>query len=358
MKKGKGLLRGKFTFGRTSRRAKSGRATPDTDAGGQDDAVGISSTTPAQLVLVNELCERSKCTVQRAIEMLLIADWVVEDAAALQAKLAEADKALELEQAALHEQELDIYVGKFEEAVMIDRKMAEMRRALETETEELQAQKLRDEIERKEAALFPEPEGKEALESDACDAFSKEMIKNGLRHITQSGSDIQIKHHMLPPELDFGSMVDFPEAEPESSTPPTIAPAVTGAGLARSSGTARPPLAGVAEDKGDADPAPDDGKAAAAAATVSGGRRSKSGALTPESARRMTKNSLFPRETVSPFRPAKLNRRRSQSFSNLELLIDLNASDPYSAMPGTGIDLLGGLNMNAAQSMHDLTGIF
>ena len=27
----------------------------------------------AQLVLVNELCERSKCTVQRAIEMLLIA---------------------------------------------------------------------------------------------------------------------------------------------------------------------------------------------------------------------------------------------------------------------------------------------
>jgi len=27
-------------------------------------------------------------------------------------------------------------------------------------------------------------------------------------------------------------------------------------------------------------------------------------------------------------------------------------------MPGAGIDLLGGLNMNAAQSMHDLTGIF
>ena len=30
------------------------------------------------------------------------------------------------------------------------------------------------------------------------------MIKNGLKHTTQSGSDIQIKHDMLPPELDFG----------------------------------------------------------------------------------------------------------------------------------------------------------
>ena len=49
----------------------------------------------------------------------------------------------------------------------------------------------------------------------------------------------------------------------------------------------------------------------------------------PESARR-TKNSPFPRETTSPFRPVKLNRRRSQSHSNLELLIDLNASDVSS----------------------------
>ena len=74
----------------------------------------------------------------------------------------------------------------------------------QTEAEELRAQKLRDEIERKEAELFPEPQEKEALETDACDAFSKEMIKNGLKHTTQSGSHIQIKHDMLPPELDFG----------------------------------------------------------------------------------------------------------------------------------------------------------
>lgn len=339
----KGLLKGgRTTNGKRLLSFKWKRHSSQVDSSSVSERdLAVSKLSPAQLVQVNDLCERGQCTVARSIELLEISDWDVEQALQVQTKLAVADKELEREQEALLEQELDIYVNKFEEAITVSKKMAEMEKALVHEEAELKRQERVQEIEAKEQELFPEPKEKnlDVVEGDIDDAFSKEMSKNGLQHKSRSGTSVQIKHNMLPPELDVGTIANFEEVEVEFTTPSNSQTTVA---------STHAEITGVTnagnESLLDRDPSQQLPYGSPPASPI------KPGSMTPETSRRASRKS-------SPFRPKRGmgNRALSQSFSNLELLIDLSHSE--DVLPGrSNIDILGGLN--TSQSMQDIADLF
>lgn len=96
---------------------------------------------------------------------------------------------LQEELKALQEQEVDIYVERFQEAMLMEQRLKEIEEAMAKENQEVLLHQKILEIEALEAKAHPEPEDPRAQLSAGDDDFTMRMKEEGLRHMSGSGEE-------------------------------------------------------------------------------------------------------------------------------------------------------------------------
>lgn len=116
-----------------------------------------------------------------------------EERAVLEAHMARMEEALTQELRALQEQEVDLYVNRFEEAMALQRKLEEIEEAMNRQNHEVLLHQRILEIEAQEAKRHPEPEDNRATAAAGDDAFTLAMKAEGLQHRTADGRERRLK---------------------------------------------------------------------------------------------------------------------------------------------------------------------
>eukprot|EP00050_Salpingoeca_kvevrii_P001799 m.179456 g.179456 ORF g.179456 m.179456 type:complete len:401 (-) comp10459_c1_seq7:166-1368(-) len=141
-----------------------------------------------------------------------------EEEEVLRKKLADLDSVLQAELEDLKTQNVDIYLERFQEAMLVQSKLKELEEQVRLEEEEMRLQERILEIERNENLKYPEPDDARPALSAGDDDFSRQMREYGLTHVSSTNEVKQLRHDLLPPELDLDQflLMDNPDAGSES----------------------------------------------------------------------------------------------------------------------------------------------
>lgn len=104
-------------------------------------------------------------------------------------KMATMEAALKEELAELQEQEVDLYVERFQAAIEMEQRLAAIEEAMAKENQEVLLHQKILEMEALEARAHPEPADPRALLSAGDDEFTTRMKAEGLRHRSADGSE-------------------------------------------------------------------------------------------------------------------------------------------------------------------------
>eukprot|EP00730_Choanoeca_flexa_P000874 TRINITY_DN10377_c0_g1_i1.p2 TRINITY_DN10377_c0_g1~~TRINITY_DN10377_c0_g1_i1.p2 ORF type:complete len:364 (+),score=100.48 TRINITY_DN10377_c0_g1_i1:1728-2819(+) len=158
-------------------------------------AAALKNTLTNNLTTVRRLREEAQESTD--------ADMSPEEREILEAKMAEMERVLAEELAALQEQEVDLYVEKFNEAVEMEARLKAIEEAMHRENQEVLLQRQVMEIERREAELNPEPDDTRPTMSAGDDHFTKSMRETGLIYKAADGGEKVVTQADLPPPLDL-----------------------------------------------------------------------------------------------------------------------------------------------------------
>ena len=96
---------------------------------------------------------------------------------------------LQEELKALQEQDVNIYVERFQEAMQTEQRLREIEEAMAKENQEVMLHQKILELEAMEAKAHPEPEDPRAQLSAGDDDFTTRMKEEGLRHKSSTGEE-------------------------------------------------------------------------------------------------------------------------------------------------------------------------